>query len=147
MAIKRAIEFLRAALGAGPLPADDVRARAKAAGLSWASLRRAKPRIGIVALRESKSNTGEGKWLWSLPVSQEVRRQEAQPAQTAQAVPAPPATAPPRMREIIVRRPGVAAVGPDQVTWADWQALGCSTERLKLFLRQRDQQAVQPGDN
>jgi hypothetical protein len=140
MAIERAVMFLRELLAGGPLLSNEVRVRAEASGLSWASLRRAKPRIGIVARRESKSNTGEGRWLWSLPVSQEVRRQEAQPAQTAQAVPVLPATAPPRMREIIVRRPGVPAVGPDQVTWADWQALGCSTERLKLFVRQRDQQ-------
>jgi hypothetical protein len=54
-------------------------------------------------------------------------------------VPVQPSAAitPPRQRVITVKhRP----VGPDEISHADWQALGCSTERLKLFLRQRDQQ-------
>ena len=53
MAITQAIDFLRAVLGGGPLPVNVVRAQAKAAGVSWAAVRRAKQRIGVVAVRES----------------------------------------------------------------------------------------------
>jgi hypothetical protein len=111
MAISQAIEFLRAALGAGPLSANDVRARAKAAGLSWASLRRAKQQLGIEAVRESEGSAGAGRWLWSLQKAQQDG-QDAQPSvvppqaaqsQAAQprAVQLPAAQPPPR--DAIVR--------------------------------------------
>jgi hypothetical protein len=80
MAITQAIEFLRAVLSVGPLPANVMRARAKAAGLSWASLRRAKQQLGIEAVRESEGSAGAGRWLWSLPKAQ----QDGQDAQQAQ---------------------------------------------------------------
>jgi hypothetical protein len=166
MAISQAIEFLRAALSGGSLPATVVRAQAKAAGVSWAAARRAKQRIGVEALRKSEGGGGAGCWFWSLPVQgakgvgqgvQDAQftqlnqpaqlNQFAPPAQLTQAVqPAaqpPAAITPPRQRVITVKhRP----VGPDEISHADWQNLGCSTERLKLFLRQRDQQFAQLGD-
>jgi hypothetical protein len=146
--------FLRDLLGASPLPANTVRAQAEEAGFAWATIRRAKHQLGVEVVRESVGGTGEGRWLWSLPKEQDAQPQDtqaAQVAQTAQAsapptqpaqaqavsTPASPAT-PPRSREIKVRRPGVVPQGPDEISWEQWQELGCSVERLKGFLRQRE---------
>ena len=136
MAITQAIEFLRAALGGGSLLANDVRARAKAAGVSWAAVRRAKQRIGVVAVRESEGSAGAGRWLWSLPKAQQggqdAQQAQLQAAQPLDAQPQPAQS--PRQRVITVKR---SPVGPDEISHEEWRALGCSVERLKEFLRQR----------
>jgi hypothetical protein len=140
MAMTQAIGFLRAALSGGPLPATVVRAQAKAANVSWAAARRAKQRIGVEARRESEGGAGAGRWLWLLPV--QGAGQGVQGAQAAQVAPTqaaqPSAAQPPsRPRTITVKRPGIAPVGPDEISHELWQSLGCSVERLKEFLRQR----------
>lgn len=56
--------FLRRLLAEGePVPVADVQKEAKAAGLSWATVRRAKDEIGAKAL---KAGLGGG-WCWELP--------------------------------------------------------------------------------
>jgi hypothetical protein len=48
---------------------------------------------------------------------------------------------PPRQRVIVVKRPGVAAVGENELTWEQWQALGSETgtdcPRIREFLQRR----------
>jgi putative DNA primase/helicase len=61
-------EFLRDALAAGPVAVNDLKADAKQAALSWASIRRAKDRLGVVAQRESHGRDGGGRWIWTMPI-------------------------------------------------------------------------------
>ena len=56
-------EWLREQLVHGPLPTREVENRARDAGMSWASVRRAQQRLGI---KPRKAGFGEG-WLWELP--------------------------------------------------------------------------------
>jgi AAA domain len=60
-------ELLRNALATGPVAMKDIQAEAKEAGLSWATVRRAKERLGIVAERESHGRDGSGRWTWAMP--------------------------------------------------------------------------------
>jgi hypothetical protein len=60
-------ELLRNALATGPVAMKDIQAEAKEAGLSWATVRRAKERLGIVAERESHGRDGGGRWTWAMP--------------------------------------------------------------------------------
>jgi hypothetical protein len=62
-------EFLREALAGGAVAVIDLKADAKEAGLSWATIRRAKERLGIVAERESHGRDGGGRWTWAMPLS------------------------------------------------------------------------------
>jgi hypothetical protein len=145
MAIERAVIFLRELLAGGPLPATVVRTRAEAAGFSWGTTRRAKDQLQIKAVRESAGGGGDGQWLWSLSNGQDVQAQAAQ-TQAAQTQ-AAQSVEPPRQRRVItVRRPGVPAAGPDELTHEQWQALGSEVgencPRIREFLRRRDQQPV-----
>jgi len=64
-------EFLRDALAGGPVLQKEVKAAAEGAGLAWATIRRAKDRLGIKPYKVGM----DGGWLWSL----EVRRCSTQP--------------------------------------------------------------------
>ena len=55
-------DWLREQLGGGPLPKLELERRAREAGMSWASVRRAQHVLGI---RPRKA--GDGPWLWGLP--------------------------------------------------------------------------------
>jgi hypothetical protein len=63
MAKDRAVSFLREQLAGGPVATTELEARAKAEGLSWASLRRAKQQLKIEAIRESHGIGGDGRWV------------------------------------------------------------------------------------
>jgi putative DNA primase/helicase len=58
-------ELLRDILAGGPVAMKDIQAEAREAGLSWATVRRAKDRLGVIAERDGFGS--EGKWLWRLP--------------------------------------------------------------------------------
>jgi putative DNA primase/helicase len=62
-AIAEAEEFLTDVLAGGPVPQKDVKADAEGAGLSWATVRRAKDRLGI---KPHKSGM-DGPWVWARP--------------------------------------------------------------------------------
>jgi hypothetical protein len=62
-AIDDAMDFLRAELADGPLPAKEVQNAGKAAGHSDATLRRARSRLGV----RSEKVAMRGGWSWSLP--------------------------------------------------------------------------------
>jgi hypothetical protein len=64
-AIDEAVEFLRDLLGEGSVPTREVKAEASSAGLTWATVRRAKDRIGITPRREGFGD--DGVWVWELP--------------------------------------------------------------------------------
>jgi putative DNA primase/helicase len=61
-------EFLRNALATGPVAMKDIQAEAKEAGLSWATVRRAKDRLGVEAERKSHGRDGGGRWTWAMPI-------------------------------------------------------------------------------
>lgn len=78
-AIQAATDFLRQVLTEGPTPSKTVEAEAKAAGVSWASVRRAADALGIT------KHKGMGGWYWRLP--DEIKgAQVAQGAQGAQEI-------------------------------------------------------------
>lgn len=58
-------EFLREILSDGPVAAKQVKAECDAAGLSWATLRRAKDSLGIKP--HKVKGEAHGGWQWSLP--------------------------------------------------------------------------------
>jgi hypothetical protein len=65
-ALVEAEEFLKEMLAGGPVPVSELQAEVKAAGLSWATLRRAKNRLEVRSYRQSQGGDGEGHWYWSL---------------------------------------------------------------------------------
>jgi RecA-family ATPase len=60
-----AIEFLTDLLSNGPVPSDEVKRAASAAGLAWSTVRRVKDRVGAVSRRSGFGS--EGKWSWCIP--------------------------------------------------------------------------------
>ena len=69
-ATEAAEEFLREALAGGPVSQKELKHDAEGAGLSWATVRRAKDRLGVKAQRQSEEGAtrGHGQWYWSLHV-------------------------------------------------------------------------------
>jgi putative DNA primase/helicase len=65
--LDEATDWLKELLAEGPVDATQVCAQAAAAGLAWATVRRAKNRIGIKPQRRSQGSDGNGKWIWALP--------------------------------------------------------------------------------
>src|SRR5262249_12931229 len=65
-------DFLRVVLAAGPVAVQAIETEAKEAGHSWATVRRAKDKLGVVAVRVAQSRDddgrldGHGHWQWSL---------------------------------------------------------------------------------
>ena len=55
--------FLRTILEHGPVPSRRVQSEAKDVGLTWATVRRAKDSLGVIA---NKKALGGG-WTWELP--------------------------------------------------------------------------------
>jgi 5S rRNA maturation endonuclease (ribonuclease M5) len=58
-----AVDWLRGLLSGGPIPAKQIEADAKAAGLAWITVRRAKITLGAV----SKHGDFDQGWTWQLP--------------------------------------------------------------------------------
>lgn len=69
--LEEAAYFLRRALQDGPLPTKEVKREARKAGISDATLRRAKDRLGIRAEHiGGRFGDGEQRWVWILPGSE-----------------------------------------------------------------------------
>lgn len=64
-----AAEWLREVLSAGPVPANDIKAHAREAGYSLATLRRAQASLGIRPQRTGGA-ADKGTWVWTLPQEQ-----------------------------------------------------------------------------
>jgi hypothetical protein len=60
-----AVRLLETLLAKGALRTLEIRAQAKDAGISWASVRRAAASLGIVVMREGFGSNGG--WTWQLP--------------------------------------------------------------------------------
>jgi hypothetical protein len=61
-AVDEAANFLRQVLAGGPILANEVKGAASAAGISLASIQRAKASLGV---KSKKTFTGH--WVWQLP--------------------------------------------------------------------------------
>ena len=62
-AVSDAADWLRDLLSKGPVEANQIKTSAKAAGHSWATVRRAKQRLTIMPTKQGMT----GRWWWSLP--------------------------------------------------------------------------------
>ena len=69
-AIGSALGFLMKELQGGPVRATVIQARAHAEGINKRTLDRAKKRVGVVSVRERRSNGTTGVWTWELPSSE-----------------------------------------------------------------------------
>lgn len=74
---EEACDFLRDLLSHGPVPAKQVKTEANEAGVSWATVRRAKKEIGVAAIKEG-GRLGDEKqqWLWSLNAEGAQKKQK-----------------------------------------------------------------------
>jgi len=59
--------FLVDLLGSNSVPVTQIKMEATAAGIAWATVRRAKDRLGVIVERKSHGFGGKGEWLWRLP--------------------------------------------------------------------------------
>ena len=131
--------LLRNALVRGPVAMKDIRSEAKEAGLSWATVRRAKERLGIVVERESHGRDGGGRLTWAMPPSARCSSllQDAHPLEVstlqknehlavADEVPAPPTAAPDDYPEL----PACLRRAPPQQTDGHTPALGPPADSL-----------------
>jgi len=66
-ALDAAIQVLRDILAAGPVPARDARRQAREAGVSDATLRRAKDAAGVIIRKVGRPGETGQHWAWSLP--------------------------------------------------------------------------------
>lgn len=62
---EEAEEWLRELIEAGPVRTEEIKVEAKAAGMTWATIRRAKENIGAKAVRQGYGE--DGGWFWKLP--------------------------------------------------------------------------------
>ena len=69
---EEAEEFLLESLATGPMPQKEIRSHADAAGISWASLKRAKRALDVEASRLGGIGAS-GRWIWHLPSPKELK--------------------------------------------------------------------------
>ena len=74
-----AAEFLTQLLSRDPVSVDQVKAEGKAAGFSWATLRRAKEEIGAKSKKAGFDTAG---WCWYLPLSKQLNTKVLNPINT-----------------------------------------------------------------
>jgi hypothetical protein len=75
-ALGEAMNFLRDLLSEGPMAATEVQARTKEAGITKATLRRAKARLEVEAQHRGDGGTGgRGEWVWTMPKPITLRQQ------------------------------------------------------------------------
>jgi hypothetical protein len=68
-ALREAVSFLEGMLAGGPTSQKTIKADANANGISDASLRRAKTKLGVKARKDGMS----GGWLWELPAAEDAQ--------------------------------------------------------------------------
>jgi hypothetical protein len=56
------------------VPRKEIKEAAEGNGLAWATVRRAKDRLGAKAQRQSEGQSGAGRWVWSLQGAQNGAR-------------------------------------------------------------------------
>lgn len=66
-AVREAVAWLKHKLAAGPVPATEMESGAAAEGITSATLRRARKKVGVVAEKKGGVGAGEGYWQWRLP--------------------------------------------------------------------------------
>jgi putative DNA primase/helicase len=72
------MNFLRDVLAEGPTAAKAVEQQAKEAGISKATLRRAKAALGVTARHRGDGGTGgRGEWIWEMPEQITLRQSES----------------------------------------------------------------------
>ena len=64
-----AVDWLRMVLIDGPVPAATLRAEAKAAGISWRTIERAREVLGVIVKQIGEAGGGHY-WQWSLPAEE-----------------------------------------------------------------------------
>jgi hypothetical protein len=67
-----AVDFLAEALSEGPVPVSELREQARAAGLSWRTVERAKAELNARAQRQGFGRGGV--WVWELPIDRQVAK-------------------------------------------------------------------------
>lgn len=72
-AMAEAADFLRDLLGSGPMTAADAERERRQAGISEATLRRARQALGVVSEREGGIGSA-GRWVWRLEAKALIRR-------------------------------------------------------------------------
>jgi hypothetical protein len=171
-AIDRAPAWLHQKLADGAKSANVIRTEAEAAAHSAASLRRAKDRLGVKserrddewfwlfpdqpqdaqafagAAQDAHAQDAQSEQGAQAPTAELQGAQEqdahapdmpSQDAQTIAGIGQHAQRTPRRKREIKVC---ADPSGPDQISHEQWRSLGCDKDRLREFIRQRDQQGA-----
>lgn len=71
-ALKKACEVVRSILAKGPAHAVDVEEQAELAGVSEATLKRARKKLRVVSEKKGGVGPGQGYWQWRLPTDDEL---------------------------------------------------------------------------
>lgn len=72
----QAMTFLRNLLEGNPMSVQDVKAETAAAGLSWATVRRAQSQLGIEPVKRGRPADSEQWWEWGLPAPKVLKISE-----------------------------------------------------------------------
>ena len=65
-ALEEAMDFLQDILADGAVATNEIIKASRAAGISWATMRRAKEALCSKPGRRSCGNQGKGEWMWEL---------------------------------------------------------------------------------
>jgi hypothetical protein len=89
--------------------------------------------IGLIAAAQDAHGSTQGGHPVDSLAAQDAQSEALQGAEVQGAQ--PPVR---RKRHVIVRRKGVEAVGDDELSWTEFENLGCDLSRVPDYVRQRD---------
>jgi hypothetical protein len=89
--------------------------------------------IGLIAAAQDAHGSTQGGHPVDSLAAQDAQSEALQGAEVQGAQ--PPVR---RKRHVIVRRKGVEAVGDDELSWTEFESLGCDLSRVPDYVRQRD---------